>query len=60
MLLAATAVPLWTKNYLLLGPLFLASAVSSSMAAIALVLARVRGTSRETLARLERLDAASR
>ena len=57
-LLAATAVPLWTRSYLLLGPLFLASALSSATAAIALVLAAARGTSRETLARLERLDAA--
>src|SRR5207237_900760 len=56
-LLAATAVPLWTRSYLLLGPLFLASALSSATAAIALVLAAARGTRRETLARLERLDA---
>jgi formate-dependent nitrite reductase membrane component NrfD len=56
-LLAATAVPLWTRSHLLLGPLFLASALSSATAAIALVLAAARGTSRETLGRLERLDA---
>jgi formate-dependent nitrite reductase membrane component NrfD len=56
-LLAATAVPLWTRSYLLLGPLFLASALSSATAAIALVLAVARGTRPETLARLERLDA---
>ncbi|HEY7063381.1 MAG TPA: NrfD/PsrC family molybdoenzyme membrane anchor subunit [Chloroflexota bacterium] len=56
-LLAATAVPLWTKSHLLLGPLFLASAFSSAAAAIALVLAAARGTPRETLARLEHLDA---
>jgi formate-dependent nitrite reductase membrane component NrfD len=55
-LLAATAVPLWTKSYLLLGPLFLTSALSSATAAIALVLALARGTSRRTLERLERLD----
>jgi formate-dependent nitrite reductase membrane component NrfD len=55
-LLAATAVPLWTRNYLLMGPLFLASALSSATAAIALVLALARGTSRATLLRLERLD----
>jgi formate-dependent nitrite reductase membrane component NrfD len=55
-LLAATAVPLWTKNYLLLGPLFLASALSSATAAIALVLVLARGTSQRTLERLERLD----
>jgi formate-dependent nitrite reductase membrane component NrfD len=55
-LLAATAVPLWTRSHLLLGPLFLASALSSAAAAIALVLAAARGTSRDTLARLEHLD----
>ena len=33
-LLAATAVPLWTKRGLLLGPLFLASALSTAAAAI--------------------------
>lgn len=55
-LLAATAVPLWTRSHLLLGPLFLASALSSATAAIALALAAARGTPRETLTRLERLD----
>lgn len=55
-LLAATAVPLWTKNALLMGPLFLASSVSNATAALALVLAAARGTNRRTLARLERLD----
>ena len=56
-LLAATAVPLWTRNHLLLGPLFLTSALSSATAAIALVLALLRGTPRESLKRLERFDA---
>lgn len=55
-LLAATAVPLWTRNALLMGPLFLASALSSATAAIALVLALTRGTRPRTLRRLERLD----
>ena len=55
-LLAATAVPLWTRNYLLLGPLFLTSAMSNATAAIALTLALRRGTRPATLARLERLD----
>ena len=55
-LLAATAVPLWTKNHLLMGPLFLASSVSNATAAIALVLSLGRGTSHATLKRLERLD----
>jgi formate-dependent nitrite reductase membrane component NrfD len=55
-LLAATAVPLWTKSHLLLGPLFLASAMSAATAAIALVLSAARSTSARTLERLERLD----
>ncbi|MGH2534921.1 MAG: NrfD/PsrC family molybdoenzyme membrane anchor subunit [Thermomicrobiales bacterium] len=38
-LLGATAVPLWAKNALLLGPLFVASALSSAASAISLVLA---------------------
>ncbi len=55
-LLAITAVPLWTKNYLLMGPLFLASAVSNATAAITLSLSLTRGTSHRTLERLERLE----
>lgn len=55
-LLAVTAVPLWAKNALLLGPLFLASAMSTASAAITLVLSLVRGTSHSTIQRLERLD----
>lgn len=55
-LLAVTAVPLWAKNALLLGPLFLASAMSTASAAITLVLSLVRGTSHSTIRRLERLE----
>lgn len=55
-LLAVTAVPLWAKNHLLLGPLFLSSAMSSAAAAITLILSFVRGTSHNTMLRLERLD----
>ncbi|CCF83409.1 Protein NrfD [Nitrolancea hollandica Lb] len=55
-LLAATAVPIWAKNALLLGPLAVASAMSSASAALALCLSLARGTSHETLKRLERLD----
>ena len=54
-LLAATAVPLWTKNHLLLPPLFVASATSNAAAAIALILASSRGSSQRTLNRLQRL-----
>lgn len=55
-LLAVTAVPVWTKNALLMGPLFMASALSSATAAIALILSLARGTSHAALRRLERLD----
>ncbi|CAA9543547.1 MAG: Formate dehydrogenase O putative subunit [uncultured Thermomicrobiales bacterium] len=55
-LLAATAVPLWAKNALLMGPLFLSSAVSTATSAIALALAWDRGTGEETRHRLERLE----
>lgn len=55
-LLAATAVPLWTKNHLLMGPLFLASSLSNATAAITLALSLRRDTPRSTLHRLERLD----
>lgn len=55
-LLAATAVPLWTKRALLLGPLFLCSAFSTGVAAIIAVLALAPRTGRETLHRLERLE----
>lgn len=37
-LLAATNVPLWARNYLLIGPTFLTSAFSSSLSAISLLL----------------------
>lgn len=55
-LLAITAVPLWSKNYLLMGPLFLASAVSNATASISLALCLAKGTSHRTLRRLEHLD----
>jgi formate-dependent nitrite reductase membrane component NrfD len=55
-LLAATAVPLWTRNHLLMGPLFLASAFSNSAAAIALIMGLKKSTSEEAKFRIERLD----
>lgn len=55
-LVAATAVPLWTKRALLMGPLFLSSAMSSAAAAIALALSLQRSTDHAALERLERLD----
>ena len=56
-LLAATAVPLWTKRAFLLGPLFVSSALSNAVSAIVLVLGLARGTRPETLRRLEQLEA---
>ncbi len=55
-LLGATAVPLWAKSHLLLGPLALASATSSAAAAMTLVLALARGAPHDALARLERCE----
>lgn len=55
-LVGVTAVPLWARNVLLLGPLFLASAVSTASAALGLLLSAQTGTRRETLARLESLE----
>ncbi len=55
-LLGVTAVPLWAKNYLLLGPLFLTSAMSTATAAITLVLSFFKDTGPHLLKRLERLD----
>jgi formate-dependent nitrite reductase membrane component NrfD len=55
-LLAATAVPLWAKNALLMGPLFLASALSTAASAISLVLLRNKQTRPDTLRRLESVE----
>ncbi len=58
-LLAATAVPLWTKRPLLLGPLFLCSAFSTAASGLTVLLAVVPSTRSETLGRLERLESAA-
>jgi len=55
-LLAATAVPLWTKNFLLLGPLFLASSLSNATSALLLLLTLARQVSAEISDRLEGLE----
>jgi formate-dependent nitrite reductase membrane component NrfD len=55
-LLAATAVPLWTKRHLLMGPLFVASAFSNATAAIALWLALRERPDKTALERLEKLE----
>jgi formate-dependent nitrite reductase membrane component NrfD len=51
-LLSATAVPLWARNRLLWGPLFLTSAFSTGLAAIEAVLA-LTGAPRRALSKLE-------
>jgi formate-dependent nitrite reductase membrane component NrfD len=53
-LLGATAVPLWARNALLLGPLFLASSVSNASAALTLLLAAQ--PQHDSFARLEGLE----
>lgn len=55
-LLGATAVPLWGKNALLLGPLFLNSAFSTAVAAINLGASLQKETPEIALERLENLD----
>ncbi|MBA2278569.1 MAG: polysulfide reductase NrfD, partial [Chloroflexia bacterium] len=56
-LLGATAVPLWARLSRLLGPLFLASAMSTGAAATALLEAASDGTDRATRERLSRIEA---
>jgi formate-dependent nitrite reductase membrane component NrfD len=55
-LLGATAVPLWARNALLLGPLFLASSVSNACAALTLILVARPGEGREAGERLAGLE----
>lgn len=54
-LLGATAVPLWARNALRLGPLFLCSALSSAAAMLALLVGRGPGNARARHA-LERVE----
>jgi formate-dependent nitrite reductase membrane component NrfD len=58
-LLAATAVPLWAKRPALLGPLFLASAMTSGSAAVSGALALSPGEEDPVTERLHRLEAIS-
>jgi formate-dependent nitrite reductase membrane component NrfD len=55
-LLSATAVPLWARNYLLLGPLFITSSLSSAAAALTLLFSLARKPDHAAMKRLERLD----
>jgi formate-dependent nitrite reductase membrane component NrfD len=56
-LLAFTNVPFWARNRLLLGPLFLTSALSTALAAITLALESAARPSHAALTRLHRADA---
>jgi formate-dependent nitrite reductase membrane component NrfD len=55
-LLAATAVPLWSKRPGLLGPLFLSSAMTSGMAAVSAVASVLEGEGNGAHARLRALE----
>jgi formate-dependent nitrite reductase membrane component NrfD len=58
-LLAATAVPLWSKRPALLGPLFLASAMTSGAAAISAVASAMDREEGDVYAQLHRLETLS-
>jgi formate-dependent nitrite reductase membrane component NrfD len=58
-LLAATAVPLWSKRPALLGPLFLSSAMTSGVAAITAVALAMEREENEADARLHALELVS-
>jgi formate-dependent nitrite reductase membrane component NrfD len=58
-LLAATAVPIWSKRPALLGPLFLSSAMTSGAAAISAVAAGLEREEGGALARLRTLETLS-
>lgn len=58
-LLAATAVPLWSKRPALLGPLFLSSAMTSGAAAISAVASLVEREEGDAQARLHALETLS-
>ena len=56
-LVAATNVPLWARNYLLWGPAFVASAFSTSLAAISVILRVSRHERHETADALRHAEA---
>ena len=57
-LLAATNVPLWARNYLLIGPTFIASAFSGSFAALSILLGFGSGEREGTARGLARAEVA--
>lgn len=56
-LLAITQVPIWAKNYLLMGPLFVSSSFSTSFAALTLALGFGSGEDPELGTRVARMEA---
>jgi formate-dependent nitrite reductase membrane component NrfD len=55
-LLSATNVPLWARNYLLWGPAFVSSAFSTSLAAISILLRVTRSERSETADAIRRAE----
>jgi len=56
-LLAATNVPLWARNYLLLGPTFVASSFSSTLSVLTLLLGLGSGERPDTAQRVAQAEA---
>jgi formate-dependent nitrite reductase membrane component NrfD len=55
-LLAATSVPMWARNYLLMGPAFLSSALSTGLSAISFILHLGGWGEKKTLEALRRTE----
>ncbi len=55
-LLSATSVPIWARNWMLMGPTFLASGVSTGLSFISLVLNLLRTGRRDTHHTLQRAE----
>lgn len=58
-LIALTSVPIWARNAVLMGPLFIASAMSTGLSAISLVLHVLNAGEEKTLERLRRAEKGS-
>src|SRR5918997_18152 len=58
-LLAATSVPMWARNYLLMGPTFLSSGISTGLSAISFVLHLGGWGEKKTLEALRRTERVS-
>jgi formate-dependent nitrite reductase membrane component NrfD len=58
-LIALTSVPIWARNAVLMGPLFLASAMSTGLSAISFILHLFGGGEKKTLEGLRRAEKGS-